>query len=133
MSNPKLTSTKAGVALSADARSKLQQLADWMELETSSRQDPRVQLNYYGGIMTYEGVTHVSPVGALVQMFQPFKLSEAKQMKLAGMHIAQYADVMLRFADILDLGSMGAEDIVRHIYAGDLSMKGAIQRLRTLK
>lgn len=82
----KLLSTKAGVALSASALEKLHVLADWMQRELEGNQDPRVQLSYLGRVSVISdeangNITHASPFGILIQMYQPFRLIDAYQLR----------------------------------------------------
>lgn len=134
-SSPKRKLTKAGVALSAEARHRLQQLADWIEREVQSNQDPRVCLGHSGGIINSNGVTLMSPMGALVQMFKPLTLADAKTSLLYGFHAAQYKDIADRAAEILGLSFDEYLQLLRYIYAPGHSFEFAAiaKTLRTLK
>ena len=134
-SNPKRKLTKAGVALSAEARSRLQQLADWMERELKGNQNPQVRLEYSGGVLTntHTNVTSVSPIGALVQMFQPFELKDAKQI-LPGLYLASGTQLSVRFANILGVTHSEYLELIRYLYSStSIAFAEITKLLRTLK
>jgi hypothetical protein len=133
-------STPAGVALSAEARRRLQRLADWLELEvTAGNQDPRVRLAYYGGMSTdtESGITYVTPLCALVQMFDPFKLAGAKRL-MHNLYSVSTPLVYERVASVLGITRDEVTVLMRYMYETALSSKGidnleVVRALRTLK
>jgi hypothetical protein len=134
-SNPKRKSTKAGIALTAEARSKLQQLADWIERELEGNQNPLVRLEYYGGVVTFKdrNCTYVSPMGALVQMFQPFTLADAKKLRY-GVYRADHYDLAVRVANILGITMGDYLLLTRYLYnSPTLAFASIAKTLRTLK
>lgn len=112
----------------------MQQLARWLELELESRQDPVVKLVYYGGVSanTLEGVTFVSPLGALVQMFEPFRLIDAKRLTHS-LYKAETTQYHLRIASILGISMNEVPQLVRYIYQMNADTRQIIKALRTLK
>lgn len=127
-------STPAGVVLSAEARSRLQQVADWMEKELEGNQDPRIRLEHCGSVVTNTatGITCVSPFGVLIQMFQPFTLAEAKQL-MYGLYVAPYYAAEFRAAAILGIDHHGYLMLLRYLYDNDMKFPSIIKALRTLK
>lgn len=136
LSNPRRVSTRAGFALSAEAVEKLQALADWMEREvTQGQQDPRVRLSYLGGITKFmdTDVTHVSPLGALVQMYQPFRLSDAKKVSYRTA-VAPHATFRTRVMATLGLQTQGElNSLYDHLYQRGYPFPDVIRALRVLK
>ena len=125
--------TKAGVALTAEAILKLHQLADWMELAMSNRQpDPTVVLGYTSICRLPSGVTSVSAFGALVQMFDPFKLSEAKYyFKEQTAHV-HYYDLVPRVARILDISIKEVDALLTYLYTPNFGLSYVILKLRDI-
>lgn len=125
---PKLT--RAGIALSADAISKLHRLADWMKQELQGQQNPQIKLSLMGHITTMvnHNVTHVTPMGALVQMYHPFKLTEARWV-MPGMFTADPAN---RAPAILDIPVWDYHTLLGYIHKTD-GMEGVIQQLRNIQ
>ncbi len=123
-------STRAGVALSADAISKLHRLADWMEQELKGQQNPQIKLSLMGHITTMvnHNVTHVTPMGALVQMYQPFKLTEARWV-MPGMFTAEPVN---RAPQILGIPVWDYYTLIGYIHKTD-GMEGVIQQLRNIQ
>lgn len=121
-SKTSLQSTKAGVALSASALEKLHVLADWMQQELVSNQDPRVRLSYHGRVsvifdeVSGNNITHVSPLGALVQSHHPFKLSEAYQLRY-NMWSVTSCQLSERVREILQIDHAGYLQLLQ--YLGD--------------
>ena len=132
-SNPKLKSTKAGVALSAAARKKLQHVAKWMAAELKGNQDPTIRLGLHGGVARYTrtDVTFLSTFGVLVQMFQPFKLSELKQLD-QGIYISQPGPLFSRAAEILEITPLEAQVLSLYLNK-DSYFSTTVKLLRTLK
>lgn len=106
-----LTFAKTGVALSAEAVAKLQALADWLELDRLCEGDRyrTVQYGHYGDVCTIRDwkdsskyVTYVSAAGALVQMYQPLRLSDADRIA-HDMWRASPRTVSKRIASILGI------------------------------
>ena len=128
--------TKAGIALTAEARHKLQQLAEWIEQEIVENHDPRVRLGYHGGVVTYtdRNVTYVSPLGALVQMFEPIKLAEAQQLGHR-MYQAYPYMLMTRICNILTITRNEHLKLLRYLYntGSGYEYRDIIKALRTLK
>ena len=130
--------TKAGIVLSAEARSRLQQLADWLEREQKVNQNPRVQLQYGGGIHTdtFLNVTYVTPFGALVQMFDPYRLSDAEQRSPCVYSIPSNK-YSARFQSILGIDHEDFLQLLRYVYnfLGTLNIDtdSIVKALRTLK
>lgn len=127
--NPKLT--KAGVALSAQARSRLQRLADWMEEELRGNQDPEIKLSYLGGISLHEGITHLTPLGALVQIYAPFKETDLKRLMPGTSRVPEKLKLS-RVRNILGISPAEYFILLRYIYR-DLQFPAVIKTLRTLK
>ena len=127
--NPKLT--KAGVALSARARSRLRRLADWMEEELRGNQDPGIKLSYLGGISLHEGIAHLTPLGALVQIYDPFKETDLKWLMPGTSRVPEELE-MSRVCNILDISHAEYFILLRYIYR-DLQFPAVIKTLRTLK
>lgn len=106
-SKTKLQSTKAGVALSAEALAKLHRLADWMQQELEGNQDPRVRLSYHGRVSVISdeangSITHASPFGILIQMYQPFRLVDTYQLRY-NMWSVTSCQMRRRVQDILEI------------------------------
>lgn len=121
-SKTKLLPTKAGVALSAPALAKLHALADWVQQELEGNQDPQIRLSYLGRVsvisdeVSGDTVTHVSPLGALVQTHRPFKLSETYQLRY-GMWSVTSPQLSKRVQKILQINHAGYLQLLR--YLGD--------------
>lgn len=124
-------STRAGVALSAQARSRLQRLADWMEEELRSNQDPKIKLSYLGGISVHEGTTHLSPLSALVQIYDPFKQTDAKWLMPGTSRVPQDS-ALFRVCNILDISPAEYFILLRYVYR-DHRFPAVIKALRALK
>ena len=133
-SSPKRKLTKAGVALSADARSKLQQVARWMTAELKANQDPKIRLGYSGGLEmnTTNNVTVLSPFGVLVQMFDPMNVADLKQLRY-NMYVARTVRLHARAAEILGINNEELLMLLRYMLVGNWSFEIAIKQLRTLK
>lgn len=129
-SKTKPKSTRAGIALSADAISKLHRLADWMEEELRGQQNPQIKLSLMGHITTMvnHNVTHVTPMGALVQMYHPFKLTEARWV-MPGMFTAEPVH---RAPQILGIAVWDYYTLIGYIHKTD-GMEGVIQQLRNIQ
>jgi hypothetical protein len=132
-------STPAGVALSAEARGRLQQLADWIEREVEGNQDPRVRLAYYGGLSTdtVKNITYVTPLGALVQMFDPFKLADAKQIG-HGLYLVSSPMLHTRVASVLGIHPIDVILLTQYLFETNITgcridNLAVAQALRTLK
>ena len=128
-------SIKGGIALSAEARKKLQQLADWLELENTSNQDPRVRLSYLGGIVLNErsDITSISAFGALVQMFQPFKKDDAYELGLYGLFRIPGDAIRLRVGEVLGITEDEVFLLQAYLYARGVKYPTIIEALRALK
>lgn len=126
--NPR--STRVGIALSADAISKLHRLADWMEQELQGQQNPQIKLSLLGQITTMvsHNVTHVTPMGALVQMYNPFKLNEARWV----MPDMFTADPAQRAPKILGIEAWEYYTLISYIHKTG-GMEGVIQQLRNIQ
>lgn len=133
--------SKAGVALSADARAKLQALADWLESEQDDTLDPNrhVQHGSYGAVCTIKDwadpriyVTYVSTMGALVQMYEPFKLSEATQLTHS-MWRAPSDQVIARIGRILGISVNEVTRLWIYLLKDGGYLHRIIDNLRTLK
>lgn len=133
-SNQKSASAKVGVVLSADARKKLQQLADWIEEEIRGNQDPHVRLDYIGAITVRErsDATHLSPVGALVQMFQPFSSVDLKSL-LNDFHIVSGNHVYFRAAAILGIDVEQLYVVLRQMFQYGYDFPAVVRGLRSFK
>ena len=142
-SSQKQALTKAGIVLSADARNKLQQLADWMERESKGQQDPRVKLSLMGGIVTVstyvskdkaKKVTFVAPFGALVQMFEPFKLVDANKI-MYGVHSIDSDRIRARACSILEITSEEYTKLLNYVYniGGPYTFDSFINAIRELR
>ena len=133
-SNQKPASTKAGIALNADARKKLQQLADWIEEEIRGNQDPHVRLDYIGAITIRDqsDATHLSPIGALVQMFKPFKPGNLKLL-VYGLHVVRTHHVYFRAASILNITIDELYALQREIFQYGYDFPAVVRGLRSLK
>ena len=127
-------STKAGVALTAEASLKLQQLADWMELARAGKANSSVKLAYENSITKWEadGETRVSTFGALVQMFKPFKLSEAMHLRPHGMYRISFLETRIRAAEILELSPRELFQLFQYIYAAGYGWERIIKQIREL-
>ena len=133
-SNPRLKSTKAGVALSAAARKKLQHVAKWMAAELKGNQDPTIRLGWHGGVASYtkcSKVTFLSTYGVLVQMFQPFKLTDLKQLD-QDIYISQPGPLFIRAAEILEITPLEAQVLSLYLNK-DSYFSTTVRLLRTLK
>lgn len=132
-SNPKLKSTKAGVALSAAARKKLQHVATWMALELKGNQDRTIRLGHHGGVASYteNNVTFLSAFGVLVQIFQPFKLSEMKYID-RGVYISNVNILFKRTGKILGI-SISEVQLLSYYINRDSYFSTTVKQLRTLK
>lgn len=128
--------TKAGIVLNADARQKLQALADWMEREQQGPQDPRVRLSFLGSVVTMVGedITFVSPFGALVQMFEPFKLINANTISYRVRSVSK-EKMTERVCRILGITDSEFRWLLRYIYDREhpTTTQTIITALRTLK
>jgi hypothetical protein len=133
-SNQKPASRKAGIALSADARKKLHQLADWIEEEIRDNQDPYVRLDYIGVITVRErsDATHLSPLGAFVQMFQPFSAIDLKAL-LDDFHIVPCNYVYFRAATILDISINQLYVVQRQMFQYGYHFSAVVRGLRSFK
>lgn len=127
--NPKLT--KAGVVLTAEARARLQRLANWMEVELVAPQNPRVRLSYLGGLVTIGETTYMTPLAALVQMYYPFKLSDATE-QLSGMYKIDASKLHFRIREMLGITPVEYYQILGYIYHR-VDLQDVVQTLRTLK
>ena len=127
-------STKAGVALTAEASLKLQQLADWMELARAGKANSSVKLAYENGITKWElyGETRVSTFGALVQMFKPFKLSEATQVLPFNIYRVSFTKINPRAAEILELSLRERAQLRQYLYSAGYSWECIIKQIREL-
>lgn len=126
--NPK--STKAGVVLSADARKKLQRLADWLEMEQIAPQHQQIRLAYLGGLITIANTTYMTPFAVLVQMYDPFKKTDAQKITYDTYRINPIA-LRERFCRILGINEEGYMKLLRYVYT-DLDTP-IINQLRSLK
>lgn len=135
MSKQKPISTKAGIVLSAAAYKKLQQLADWMETRLDRTIVTPVTLSYTGCIVysTERKVTFVSPLGALVQMFKPFKLKDARGNFLVGLLGIHTSLVHARVIEILGISHADLKKLINYMYRTGLSFPRVIEALRNLK
>lgn len=119
-SKTKLKSTKAGVALSAEALAKLQRLAEWMEGELSGNQDPQVRLSYLGRVTVTTNdetgnVTFASPFGVLVQMHKPFKLTDCYQLRY-NMYSVTSCQMRKRVMEVLDVNEAGYFKLLQYVF-----------------
>lgn len=136
-SDPSCRLTRAGVVLSADARAKLQALADWLEgeLEHTNVPGTGVSFGQCGAIVTRQTWqakhTFVSPIGALVQMYQPFKLDEAEQIAIGYWRIPM-TRVIERAAGILGVSIEDLEKVRRFYLMYNASLPTIISQLRML-
>ncbi len=133
-SNRKPASPKAGIALNADARKKLHQLADWIEEEIRGNQDPHVRLDYIGTITVRErsDATHLSPWGAFVQMFQPFSAVDLKAL-LDDFHIVPGDHVYFRAATILSISMNQLYAVQRQMFQYGYDFPAVVRGLRSFK
>lgn len=133
-SNRKPVSTKGGIALSADAREKLQHLANWIEEEIHGNQDPHVRLDYIGAITVRDqsDATHLSPMGALVQMFKPFKPGNLKPL-LHGFYVVTTHLVYLRAAGLLGINMDELYALQREMFKYGYDFPAVVRGLRDLK
>lgn len=133
-SNRNRVSTKGGIALSADARKKLQHLANWIEEEIHGNQDPHVRLDYIGAITVRDrsDATHLSPMGALVQMFKPFQPEDLKPL-LQGFYIVSTHLVYFRAAKILGLNMDELHALQRKMFEYGYDFPSVVRGLRDLK
>lgn len=118
----------------------MQQLADWVEQEVAGNQDPRVQLRYYGGMSadTEKNITYVTPLGALVQMFEPFKLTDGKQHLLYDLVLVSESMVHTRVASVLGIEQRDVTTLVQYLFEHCYTTMGidnleVVKALRTLK
>lgn len=131
----KLKMTLAGVAFSADARSKLQQVARWMKDELKGNQDPTIRLGHSGGLVinTTTNVTILSPFGVLVQMFNPLNVVDLKDLG-RGQYVARLPELHGRAMKILGITPNEFLRMLIYLYGqGDWSFQQTIQQLRALK
>lgn len=126
-----LKSTKAGIVLNAQARSRLQRLADWMEEELRGNQDPKVKLGYLGGVSTSAGITYLTPFGVLVQMFHPFVVTDTKWL-MPGASRVPVESVLFRVCSILDISPAEYFILLQYLYR-DHQYPAIIKALRKLK
>lgn len=137
-SNPKRKLTKAGVALSADARRKLQALADWIDLQVVMGQtDPQVRLAWIAGVARFTTaitgpITYVSVVGALVQMYKPFKLSDSSQLT-HDVHRIRNESVSERAAEILGIKLSEVRQLLAYLHRNTATHADVVTKLRALK
>jgi len=131
-SKPKLT--KAGVALDAAARNKLQQVARWMSDELKGNQDPRIILGFSGGIATNTKInlTVMSPFGVLVQMYDPMNCVDMKYLE-RGVYVSTDEMIRIRAAKILGITELDFLLILKYVYATGWIPDHVIHMLRGLK
>lgn len=105
-----------------------------MERELRGNQNPQVRLGYSGGVVSNNETTWVSPMGALIQMFDPFSRSEAKQL-MHGVYAASQPDIVKRAAGVLGLTDEEYLRFIRYLYDDAMSFQFAtiVKTLRTLK
>ena len=101
-----------------------------MEQELQGQQNPQIKLSLLGHITTMvnHNVTHVTPMGALVQMYNPFKLTEARWI-MPGMFTA---GPVHRAPQILGIPVWDYYTLIGYIHKTD-GMEGVIQQLRNIQ
>lgn len=132
-SNQKRTSTKAGVALTAEARTKLQQVADWIEADSKST-DPfrRVRFGGVNGIFVNDGTTWLSILGTIVQCYAPFKLKDA--IKVCGsVYRVRWDRCSEPVMKILDITEDELLILLQYLYRNGSHASAMVRKLRTLK
>lgn len=133
-SKTKARSTKVGIALSAEAVKRLKRLASWMEKEMKSPQNPKVKLSQLGGIVTLQdqNCTHMSPLGALVQMYEPFTLAEADWV-MPSMFKAPSYEMIKRTQRILGIQLDEYLLLIRYMYRDSYKLSDVITALRKIQ
>lgn len=132
-SRARTKSTKAGVALTADARRKLQQLADWLDGEAIAQRDPRVRFGLVSAVTLMEdNVTVVSVTGALVQMFEPFTRADGRLLAW-GTRVVPWRQAAQRAAHILGISQRDVQTLVIYWYQKGSKPATIAKQLRTLK
>ena len=101
-----------------------------MEQELKGQQNPQIKLSLLGHITTMvnHNVTHVTPMGALVQMYHPFTLAEARWV-MPGMFTAEPVH---RAPQILGIPVWAYYALIGYIHKTD-GMEGVIQQLRNIQ
>lgn len=106
-----------------------------MAAELKANQNPEIRLAHSGGIIvtlypTYRAL--MSPVGALVQMFDPLQVKDLRQI-MYGCYAADMTQLQIRAMRILDISNEEFNRLHQYMYADSWLFANIIKAIRTLK